>query len=101
MYNDVITLIKTTNTTDEYGDTIETISKREVFAQIKSVGMKESYEALAHGLKPECVFVLADYYDYDGEKDIEYNGTHYSVFRQYKKIGANELELVVTADGGT
>ena len=95
MYNDVISLLTITNSTNGMGDTVETIVKHEVFAKVKSIGMKEKYEALAVGLKPELVFVLADYYDYDNQEYIEYEDNRYKVLRTYKKE-SNELEIVVT-----
>lgn len=95
MYNDVITLLTITEAVNDIGDLVETIGKKEVFAQVRSVGMKESYEALAVGLKPELTFVLADYYDYDGQEFIEYNSVRYRVLRTYRKT-SNELEIVVT-----
>lgn len=101
MYDNVITLIKKKISVNSIGDRVEETEKREVFANVKSIGMKESYEAFAVGLKPECTFVLADYFDYEGEKDIEYNGRSFSVLRTYQKIGSVELELVVSADVNT
>lgn len=95
MYNDVITLLTVTETVNNIGDLVETVEKKEVFAQVRSVGMKESYEALAVGLKPELTFVLADYYDYDDQEFIEYNSARYRVLRTYRKA-SNELEIVVT-----
>lgn len=95
MYNDVIALIKITTTTDDYGDAVEIIERNEVFAKVRSIGMKEKYEAIAVGLKPELVFVLADYYDYDNQDAIEYENQRYSVLRTYKK-DTNEIEIVVT-----
>lgn len=106
MYNEVIILLSGSPTVNDIGDTLEAVAedaliRKEVFAKVKSVSMKENYEGFAVGLKPECVFVLADYYDYDGQKDIEYNGVHYSVFRHYRRPGCNELELVVVADASS
>ena len=95
MYNDVITLLTITEAENDIGDLIETISKKEVFAQVRSIGMKENYEALAVGLKPELTFILADYYDYDDQEFIEYNTVRYKVLRTYRKT-TNELEIVVT-----
>lgn len=95
MYNDVITLLTITQTVNEIGDTVESISKKEIFAHVKSVGMKEKYEALNVGLKPELVFVIADYYDYDDQEHIEYDSKRYKVLRTYRKE-SNELEIVVT-----
>jgi len=95
MYNDVITLLTITEAPDTIGDIVETITKKDVFAEVRSIGMKESYEALAVGLKPEMAFVIADYYDYNDQEFIEYNLARYKVLRTYRK-GSNELEIVVT-----
>ena len=95
MYNYIITLVTETETINEIGDTIKVAAEREVFADIKSVGMKETYEAMGVGLKPELTFVLADYYDYDEECLIIYDGKRYKVIRTYIKQ-SNELEIVVT-----
>ncbi len=94
MYDDCIKLMSAANTTDEYGDTTQAVEGREVFAKVKSVGMKEKYEALAIGLKPELVFVLADYYEYEDEPFVEYNSKLYKVFRTYR--AGTTIELVVT-----
>ncbi len=94
MYDDCIKLMSAANTTDEYGDTTQVAEGREVFAKVKSVGMKEKYEALAIGLKPELVFVLADYYDYNDETLIEYKSKLYKVLRTYRS--GTSIELVVT-----
>ena len=40
MYNYVITLLTITETVNDIGDLVETVEKKEVFAQIRSVGMK-------------------------------------------------------------
>lgn len=95
MYNDVIRLISTVSGTNSLGDAVQTETVREVFAQERSVGMKESYAAYAVGLKPEKTFVLADYYDYQGEQTVEHAGERYRVLRTYRK-DTNELEIVVT-----
>lgn len=95
MYNDVITLLSIEEEPNDIGDLVETITRTEVFAEVRSIGMKEKYEALAVGLKPELTFVLADYYDYDNQEAVEYNGIRYKVLRTYQKR-TRELEIVVT-----
>lgn len=95
MFNDVITLLKITETVNDIGDMVATIARKEVFVQVKSIGMKETYEAMSVGLKPELTFILADYYDYDKQEDIEYESNRYKVLRTYRKT-TNELEIVVT-----
>lgn len=95
MYNDVIALLSIEEEPNDIGDLVETITRTEVFAEVRSIGMKEKYEALAVGLKPELTFVLADYYDYDNQEAVEYNGIRYKVLRTYQKR-THELEIVVT-----
>lgn len=94
-YNEVITLLKVTKTTSDTGDIVEVIERNEIFAKYNSVGMKETYTALSLGLKPEISFTIADYYDYDGQDSLEYNGERWRILRTYRKA-TNELEIVVT-----
>ena len=96
MQNDVIKLIGKTVTTDEYGYRVVTRTPREVFAEVRSVGMREKYEALQAGLNPELTFVLADYVDYDDEDEVVYLDDTYRVLRTYRTGLA--LEIVVTRD---
>ena len=98
MYNQTIKLIDEKKTTNEYGDTISNQTERIVFAELKSVGQSEFYQAHAVGLKPELKFVIADYLDYQNEKYLKYcdfastNEEVYSVIRTFR-VG-NELEIV-------
>ena len=57
--------------------------------------MREKYKALAGGLEPELVFVLADYMDYGGEQEIEYEKIRYSVTRTFYNEKTDELEITV------
>lgn len=95
MYNDVIALIGMTETTNAAGDTVQTETSREVFAHVKSVSMRETYEALGVGLKPELKFVLADYYDYGGERFADYDGVRWNVMRVYRTED-DTIELTVS-----
>lgn len=67
---------------------------REVFCGLRSVTRSEFYQANATGYKPELVFILADYYDYNGETLVDYDGQRYRIIRTYRTGQA--LELVVT-----
>lgn len=99
MINDVVKLITSTVTTtvDTYGDEVISRPAREVFAGVQSVGYKEFYEAATVGLKPEIKFVLQDYDDYEGEKELAYNGIRYQIIRSYRTQN-NMIEL--TCGGG-
>lgn len=65
---------------------------RDVFCRLRSIGMKEFYEAHARDFYPEVVFILADYLDYANEQLVEHNGQRYTVLRTYRT--GQELELV-------
>ncbi len=98
MYDAVVKLISESRTVDAYGDIITTETERSVFAEIKSIGQSEFYQAQAVGLKPEIKFVLADYLDYQNEKKLRYQGfkeeaeEEYTILRTYRNN--NLLELV-------
>lgn len=101
MFNDVITLLKETNTINEYGDTVQTFAERQVFADAKSIGQTEFYQAEAVGLKPEIKFLIADFADYNGEKQLKYKpfgGTEeiYTVLRTYR----NKINLEIVCKKG-
>lgn len=88
--NDILTLVG--RSFDEDGN-LTSETRRDVFCKLESVGRSEFYQAQATDLRPELVFVLADYYDYEGEFLCIYEGTWYRVIRTYRK--GQELEIVV------
>lgn len=90
-----IELIKVESYADQFGELKERETSSGIrLVETKSIGMKEFYEAHAHGLKPEIVFIMADYFDYDNEPFIMYNSRRYQVLRTYQKTGSNALEIV-------
>ena len=98
MYDSVIYLIHEEKTVDKYGDISVTETKKRIFAQVKSIGQSEFYQASAVGMKPEIKFVIADFLDYDGEKTLEYTpfpsdeAITYTILRTYRT--GNALEIV-------
>ena len=90
-YNDVISLVSYTESTDTYGRVIRQESTNDVFAKAKSIGQSEFYQAAASGLKPTIKFVIADYWDYNDEKEIIYNSVRYNVLRTYRTGNALEI----------
>ena len=97
MFDQIIRLIDVKRSTDAYGDEEVTKSERIVFAEMKSIGQAEFYQAAAVGLKPEIKFVLPDYLEYQGETMLKYtpdNGAEqeYFVVRTFRT--GTELELV-------
>lgn len=91
--NEILKLITATQTVDDFGDPVTQETAREVFAKLGSIGQKEFYQAQAVGLQPELKFVLADYWDYNGETLVEHDGQRYRVLRTYR--AGQELELTV------
>lgn len=102
MYNDIIKLqTLTSETVNDEADRVPTYTSKEIFAEKKSVGMKETYEALSVGLKPEMVFEIADYLDYSNQQFLTYEevagvSVTYKVLRTYRKIPSTKLEITVT-----
>lgn len=68
--------------------------RRVVYCTVKSVGMREAYEAMSHGLRPEWVFVLTHSFEYNGERVCEYNGIRYNIIRTYVNE-ADGIEITV------
>lgn len=93
MYNEVIKLRSYTESVNDYGIPTRTTTDRQVFAQLKSIGQSEFYQAQADGLKPHLKFVLADYYDYNDEKEVVYGTKVYKVLRTYRDH--NKIEITV------
>lgn len=96
MMNDIIKLITTTvsTTVNSQGDYPVTRTDRQIFADVKSIGTKEFYEAATAGMKPEIKFVIQDYLDYEGEKELSYNGFRYPIIRTFR-TQTNQLEITV------
>ena len=89
--NDVLTLVKRVLAPDGY--TVKEEIRRDVFCRLASVSRSEFYQAQATKLRPELVFVLADYLDYDEEYLVIHGGEWYRVIRTYRT--GQELEIVV------
>ena len=98
MFDSVIKLMSESKVVDKYGDTIVEVTELSVFAELKSIGQSEFYQAQSLGLKPEIKFVLPDYLEYKGEKRIKFQGFgdaeehEYTVLRTFRN--SNMLELV-------
>lgn len=68
---------------------------RTVFAEIRSVRMREFYTALNEGIEPTMIFVLTDYSDYHDEKLIRYKDQIYEVIRTYTPVNGQTLQITV------
>lgn len=93
MFNDIAYLCREVITQDEYLNEISSFEKTMVYVQPRSIGSAEFYRAATTSFKPAITLVLADYYDYNDEPIVEYEGKLYDVIRTYRKN--NRLELVL------
>lgn len=91
--NEVLTLIKRAPGLDANGDPVAIETRRDVFARMDSIGMREFYAADSTDFHPEAKFVLADYLDYDGETLVIHDDHPFRVLRTYRN--GQELELTV------
>ena len=71
-----------------------TRQERTVYCTLRSVGMRESYEAMAHGLRPELVLVLSQDFEYQGETGAVVEGVDYTILRTYV-TAADGIELTL------
>lgn len=93
MYNEIAELGKEKLTKDEYLNEIQSFEWTEVFCKKTSIGQQEYYSSAVVSLKPEFKLILADYYDYDNQKIVRYEGKLYDVIRTF--IVNNTIELTV------
>lgn len=84
MTDTVLVLISYDRQKDVYGvERNGTPIRREVFAQVESVGRNEFFAAGQSGIRPDYrfrVFVS----EYNGERECEYNGERYTIYRTYQ-----------------
>lgn len=97
--SEVITLVSTVKTQDEFGVWRETASGRDVFCQVDSVTRDEFFDGGRNGLNPQYRFTVF-FGDYNGEQTVIYNGLPYAVYRTYL-ARKDVLELYVERKGGT
>lgn len=84
MTDAVLTLISYTRQKDAYGVERDNLPvRREVFAQVESVGRSEFFAAGQNGIRPDYRFrVFAS--EWHGERECEYNGERYAIYRTYQ-----------------
>lgn len=80
---DAIKLIKQTFSVNEYGDSIPTETIREIYAEVKSIGLKRKIEAEQMGLKLDLKFVLSNVAEYQDEEILEFHGKRLNIVNVY------------------
>lgn len=68
--------------------------ERTVFCTVRSVSMRETYEAMAAGVTPEAVIRLEHDFEYHNEKRLRIGETEYDIIRTYAG-DQNGIELTV------
>ena len=97
MWKDVIELGNMTETI-VYGEPIQAMTYRQVFANKKSVKQSEFYKAAVVGLTPQLVFEIYSF-EFDNEEKVRFGGKEYSIIRAYEK--GETTELTVTSQVGS
>ena len=97
MWKDVIELGNMTETI-VYGEPIQAMTYREIFANKKSVRQSEFYNAAIVGLKPQLVFEVYSF-EFNNDEKVRYNDQKYSIIRAYEK--GETTELTVAAQVGS
>lgn len=70
-----------------------------MYCDVQSVGMREAYEAMAHGHHPEWTLVLSDYEEYSNERVCLFEGTRYRIMRTYVRSDFR-IELTLEREEG-
>lgn len=95
MYTDTIILLgDTIEEIDEYGDIRKVQTQREVFARLDRIYFTEALQAMSQGFERQARFRLSDYYDYENEEELLYEGKRWKIVN-VQRIGT-ELELNCT-----
>lgn len=100
MMDGVVCLIRKSYTKDEIGQYIpDGEISTEIFATVKSVSRREWMDAGRNGLNPELVLITASI-NYSGEKEAEYEGVRYAIYRSYNPPDSDEIELYLQRKAG-
>lgn len=93
-YTEIIYLINETLTEDDIGNSIpSSTTSTKCYAKKQSIRTNEFYNATMNGLTPSFEFVIKRL-NYNGESEIEYNGTRYQVIRTIDPKNKFDIVLV-------
>ena len=91
MIDATIKLIAKTYTQNEDCALVETETEREIMCMVSSVGRNDFFQAAQIGLDLSYVF-LTDAANYNGERELEYEGNRYAITRTYLR-DSDKLEI--------
>lgn len=93
-YQEIIYFVNKVEGFDEIGNnisTLETLTKS--YAKVQSIRTNEFYSAVEVGLTPSVEFVVKKL-NYNGQNEIEWNDTRYSVIRTIDPKNKFDIVLV-------
>lgn len=96
--SDVLNLISSTWTLDEYGVRRKTEISRQVYCEAHSVTQTEFFAGSQAGLKPDLRFTVFNA-DYANEEILEFHGVRYSIYRTYN-ANSDYIELYAQKAAG-
>jgi len=79
---DIVTLIKINTATNDIGDSVETETRKNVYADKLKINQTEVYQAMSHGIKPANKFKIR-FAAYDNQERFEYKSIIYTFIRVY------------------
>ncbi|MCM1273197.1 MAG: phage head closure protein [Clostridium sp.] len=97
--DDAITLVKTSKASDDIGNIVNDVAKKDVLCRVKSVDRTEFYRAGQLGMKAAYKFTLFKG-DYDDEELVIYKGKPYIIYRTYEVPDTDDMELYAKVKEG-
>lgn len=94
----IITLVGVTYVQDAIKQYVPTETRRDVYADVRSISRTEWFDAGRNGLNPSLAFHMFEP-DYHGEDIVEYNGKRYGVYRTYRALNET-IELYCEEKSG-
>ena len=93
-YQEIIYLIQKVEGLDDIGNNVSTsTTKIKCYAKTQSIRTNEFYSAVEVGLTPSIEFVIKRL-NYNGENEIEWNNTRYSVIRTLDPKNKFDIVLI-------
>ena len=95
-FDTIVELVgKVKTTADKFGNPIQTIEKRQVYAEKKAVRQSEFFQAAAVGFKPEIVLEVHSF-EYQNEEKCILEGEMFKIYRAYPIKNTERTELYLT-----
>lgn len=92
MFSELVTLLGAeSESIDEYGDIVRKREEKKVFVRLDRIFFSEALQAMSQGFTRQVRFRLSDYYDYNGEEALLYEGKLWKIVNT-QRIG-KEIEI--------